>query len=529
MRGHCRTLNSILVCSLLLVAASAGQAQITDQDLVKADSNNWLSYSGSYDGRRHTSLKQIHSGNVENLTARWIYHMPGPGQLEAVPIVANGVMYVSQSNAVRALDAGSGRLIWEYQRPVAARGKNRGLAVYENKIYFGTTDATLMALDARTGSVIWETKMPGDALRYQGGAPLVAKGKVIVGVNSPGGGFVDAYDAKTGEYAWRWHAIPKPGEQGSETWTGDSWKLGGGPTWLTGGYDPELNLIYWGTGQPAPDFDGDRRKGDNLYTDCMVALDADTGKLKWSFQFTPHDTHDWDAVEIPVLVDATFKGQARKLLVQANRNGYYYVLDRTTGKFLQGTPFVKLLNWASGLTEDGRPVVVPGVEPTVQGTKVCPSTSGATNWPSPAFNPETKLFYVMAQEGCGVNYKAQGTAPTGGVGSGTGYMASPAEQEQWQLYLRALDLTTGKLVWEKKQIGGKYYGPGLLSAAGGIIFAASLQGYLTAHDARTGKDLWHFNTGDIITASPMAYGFQGNEYIAIVSGSNVVAFGLPGR
>ena len=238
MRGHCRTaLKSLPLGSLLLLAAFAGRAQITDQDLAKADSNNWLSYSGSYDGRRHTSLKQIDTGNVQSLTAKWIYHMPGPGQLEDVPIVAEGVMYVSQSNAVRALDGGSGRLIWEYQRPVAARGKNRGLAIYDNKIYFGTTDATLMALDARTGSVIWETKMPGESLRYQGGAPLVARGKVIVGVNSPSGGFVDAYDARTGAYTWRWHAIPKPGETGSETWNGDSWKLGGGPTWLTGGYD----------------------------------------------------------------------------------------------------------------------------------------------------------------------------------------------------------------------------------------------------------------------------------------------------
>ena len=523
-------IRAILFSSLLWTAGDSS-AQVTFQDLLKADSSNWFSYSGSYGAQRHSALKQIDTGNVATLAPKWIYHLIGQGRLEAVPIAANGVMYVPQANEVDALDARSGRLIWKYQRG-PGNGNNRGLAISGNKVYMGTADASVVALDARTGGVAWETKMPGPSARYQGGAPLVVKDKVIIGANASSTGTVDAYDAETGKFLWRWTAIPKPGEPGNETWGADSWKLGGVPTWLTGSYDPELNLVYWGTGQANPDFDGTVRPGDNLYSDCMVALDPDTGKMKWYFQFTPHDVHDWDAVEIPVLVDTVYEGQPRKLMLQANRNGYYYVLDRTNGKFLHGSPFVKSINWTDGLTPQGRPIVVPGLEPTVLGTKVCPATMGATNWPSPAYDPDTHYFYLIAFEGCGINYKATDKFPvTGGPagGSGTGYVESPDEREQWQAYVRALDVSTGKLVWEYKQIGSHHYGPGLVSTGGGLIFAGDMQGFLSAHDARTGKPLWHFSTGDIITASPMAYSVQGEEYIAVLSGSNVVVFGLPER
>jgi len=341
-------------------------------------------------------------------------------------------------------------------------------------------------------------------------------------------GFLAAYDASTGERLWRWDAIPKPGEPGSETWAGDSWKTGGGDTWLTGSYDPDLNLIYWGIGNPAPDFNGDVRKGDNLYTECMVALEANTGKMKWYFQFTPHDTADWDAVEIPVLVDAPYDGQPRKLLVQANRNGFYYVLDRTNGKFLHGTPFVQSVNWAKGLTPEGRPILVPGVEPSLRGTKICPSTSGATNWMSPAYNPDTGLYYVVALEGCGINTKSYEKFRPGGFSfDATGYIESPEEPRQ--AYVRALDLTSGKLVWEFQQIGSTEYGAGLLSTAGGLIFAGCDQGIFTALDANTGQPLWHFNTGQAITASPITYSFKGRQYVAVATGSDVVAFGLLGE
>jgi alcohol dehydrogenase (cytochrome c) len=512
---------------LLLACAGFAAAQVTDQDLLQAKPQNWLSYSGSYSAQRHTVLKEIHTGNIAGLAPKWIYHIEGANRLEGVPVVVNGVMYVSKPNEVDALDARAGRLIWQYQRGSAPqRGPNRGVAVYANKVYLGTTDAHLIALDARNGSVVWDTKMAEASDGYWCPvAPLIVKGRVVIGI-APGdhgmNGWLDAYDAESGKHVWRWNAIPKPGEPGNETWSGDSWKTAGGDTWLTGSYDPQLNLIYWGIGNPAPDFDGDVRKGDNLYTECMVALDADTGKLKWYFQFTPHDVHDWDSVEIPVLVD----NNGKQLLVQANRNGYYYVLDRTNGKYVTGKAFVKNLNWADGLTPEGKPIRVKGVEPTLQGNKVCPATSGATNWMSPAYNPETNYFYVVAQEGCGISYKAADKFRPGGFPyMATGYVESP--EEPWQMHVRAMEVSTGKLVWDYPQIGSRRYGAGLLSTAGGIVFAGDDQGFLTGLDAKTGKPLWHFNTGSQISASPMAYSINGREYIALMSGSNVIAFGLP--
>lgn len=514
----------------IVLSASMMLAQVTYDDLKKADPANWLHYNGQFHSQRHSMLKQVNTQNVKNLVPKWIHHIDEARRLESVPIVVNGVMYVAQPNEVQALDARTGRSIWTWRRenPIQ-RGPNRGVAVYGNKVYIGTPDAALVALDARTGSIVWEARMANPADGYWSPvAPMVINGKIIQGI-APGdhglNGFLDAYDAETGERLWRWEAIPKPGEPGNETWAGDSWKTAGGNTWLTGSFDPELNLIYWGIGNPAPDFDGDVRKGDNLYTESMVAIDASTGKMKWYFQFTPWDVHDWDAVEVPVLVDAPYQGKTRKLLVQANRNGFYYVLDRSTGEFLHGTPFVKLLNWASGLTKTGRPIRVPGVIPSVQGTKTCPATSGATNWMSPAYNPLTKWFYVVAQEGCGINYKGRDTfRPGGNAFMGTGYVESPAEP--WQMLVRALDLTTGKLQWEYKQINSRRYGGGLLSTEGGLIFASDDQGELTALDARTGQALWHFNTGQPISSSPMTFSVNGQQYIALTAGSDVVAFGL---
>jgi alcohol dehydrogenase (cytochrome c) len=513
----------------LLIAAFAF-AQVTYEDLRTATPQNWLSYSGSYQSQRHTLLDEIHTGNADNLVAAWVYHVPGASRLEGVPLVVNGVMYVSQPNEVYAIDGRSGRVIWEYHhQPALRKGPNRGVAVLGNKVYFGTPDAYLVALDARTGSVVWKSKIAEAKDGYWSPvAPLAIKGKIIVGVGAGDhglNGFLDAYDSETGERLWRWNSIPRPGEPGSETWAGESWKTGGGATWVTGSYDPGLNLLYWGIGNPAPDFDGDVRKGDNLYTESMVALDPDSGKLRWYFQFTPHDVHDWDAVEIPVLVDAPFNGQVRKLLVQANRNGFYYVLDRTTGKFLHGAPFIRQLNWAKGLTAEGRPIRNPQVIPSAQGTRTCPATAGATNWHSPAFNPDTGLFYVSVVEGCGINYKSRDTFRPGGVPfMATGYVEDP--EAPWQSYVRALDVATGKMIWEYKQIGSKRYGAGLLSTAGGLVFAGDDQGILTALDAKTGKALWHFNAGQQISASPLSYSVNGKQYVALAAGSNILAFTL---
>jgi alcohol dehydrogenase (cytochrome c) len=514
-----------------LAVALSATAQVTYQDLLRANPDDWLTYSGAYHSQRHSALHQIHAGNVRSLSPKWIFHVPGASRLESVPIVYRGVMYISQPNEVYALDSQTGRRIWEYRHePAIERGPNRGVAIYGHQIYFGTPDARLVSLDARTGNMLWTVKLAEAIEGYWCPlAPLVVKDKVIVGI-APGdhglNGWLDAYDAKTGERLWRWNSIPKPGQPGSETWAGDSWKTAGGDTWLTGSYDSELNLIYWGIGNPAPDFNGDMRLGDNLYTECMVALDADTGKLKWYFQFTPHDVYDWDAVEIPVLVEAQVNGRMRKLLVQANRNGFYYMLDRVTGEFLRGTPFVDLLNWATGLTSQGRPQRVPGIEPSMHGTKVCPATAGATNWMSPAYNPDTKTFYVVAQEGCGINTKSSDRFRPGGFPFyATGYMESP--EEPWEMHVRALDVATGKRLWDYRQTGSKRYGAGLLSTAGGLLFAGDDQGELTALNALTGKPLWHFNTGQQISASPIAYSWKGSDYIAIAAGSNIVAFGLP--
>jgi alcohol dehydrogenase (cytochrome c) len=516
-----------LICSLCILPASA---QVTYQDLRKADPRNWLTYSGSYSSQRHSLLKQIHRGNVASLAPEWIFHVPQAERLEGVPVVVDGVMYVTQAREVYALDGRTGRLIWSYRYPSkAGQGLNRGVAVYGNRVYVTTPDAFLLALDARAGNLLWQSEIAKAKEGYWSpAAPLALNGKVIAGV-APGDygmrGLLAAFDAATGERLWTWNAIPKPGEPGNETWAGDSWKSGGGDTWLTGSYDPELNLIYWGIGNPAPDYNGDMRKGDNLYTECMVALDAGTGKLKWYFQFTPHDVADWDAVEIPLLVDAPFEGRMRKLLVQANRNGFYYVLDRTDGRFLHGAPFARLLNWASGLTKEGRPILIPGVEPTLQGTRVCPSAAGATNWMSPAYNPDTGYFYFEAVEGCALHIKSAETFRPGGFPfNGTGIAEIP--DEPWQTYVRALELTTGRLRWEYPLIGSRQYGAGVLSTAGGLLFAGSPQGAFIALDAKTGKALWHFNTGQAISASPMTYSFNGRQYVAIEAGSNVVAFAL---
>ncbi len=514
----------------LLLLASSLFAQVTDRQIAKGPGADWLTYNGSYNSRRYSSLDQVNTGNVDQLAAKWVFHVPGATRLESVPVVVNGVMYLTQPNEIYALDGRSGRLIWDYHRiPAIQKGLNRGVAVYGNKLYFTTPDDYLIALDAASGNEIWETKMAEASEGFWSpAAPLVANGKVITGV-APGdrglNGFVDAYDANTGKKLWRWNPIPKPGETGVETWAGDSWQHGGGDTWLTGSYDPDLNLLYWGIGNPAPDFNGDVRAGDNLYTECVVALDLDTGKLKWYFQFTPHDVMDWDAVEIPILVDAPYQGKMRKLMVTADRNGFYYVLDRVTGQYLHGNAFVHQLNWASGLTPEGKPILIPGIQPSLGGTKVCPSSIGATNWMSPAYSPKTGLFYAVTLEGCGMAYKNTETFRPGGYQ----YRATGDVlliDDSWKIYVQAFDLTTGKLAWEQERVGSTGLGGGLLSTAGGLIFSGEVTGEFVGLDAKTGKIVWHFNTGQEISAQPITYSVNGTQYVAIEAGSNMISFAL---
>ncbi len=518
---------------VLLSIASSVHGQVTEQYLKSPPAGDWLHYNGNYDSQRHSSLDQIKLSNVHSLVNQWVYHVPGSGGLQCVPIVVAGVMYVTAPNDIYALDSRSGRLIWQFNHALAKapdrEGPNRGVAVFENKVYFTTTDSFLIALDAASGNVLWQSKIAEASAGYHSpAAPMVARGAVLVGVvygDRGLNGFLKAFDAKTGKSLWTFNSIPNPGEPGSDSWAGDSWQHAGGATWLTGSYDPDLNLLYWAIGNPSPDFNGDVRAGDNLYTDSVVALDASTGKLKWHFQFTPHDVMDWDGSEIPVLVNTPIDGKMRKLLVQADRNGFYYVLDRETGVFLHGNPFAKQLNWASGLTPEGRPIRIPGIEPSLKGTKVCPSSIGATNWMSPTYDPQTKLFYFVALEGCGMATKNTEKFRPGGYQYRAGGDVL-LRDSTWTVSVRALDLISGKQVWERERVGSKGLGGGLLSTAGGILFSGELNGEFVAMDATTGKPIWHFNTGQPINAQPITYLMDGREYTAIAAGSDILSFAL---
>ncbi len=527
----------VVLLSLLLPIGCAGLArsQVTYDRLLKADQepHNWLTYSGSYSGWRYSALQQITALNVQRLEVQWVFQTAAVGKFETTPLVVDGVLYgTGQDDRAFAVDARTGRAIWRYQRPLPEKVRaccgmvNRGFAALGDKVFLATLDAHLVALDSKSGNVVWDV----EAADYRKGyaftvAPLAVKHKVIVGV--AGGeysvrGFIDAYDADTGKRAWRFYTIPGPGEPGNETWEGDSWKTGGAPAWVTGTYDPALNLVYWGTGNPGPDVAGEVRKGDNLYSDCVVALDADTGMLKWYYQFTPHDVHDWDSTEVPVLLDMDLAGEPRKLLAQANRNGFFYVLDRANGKFLLAKAFAQI-TWAKEIGPDGRPVLLPGTDPTPEGNRVCPGVAGATNFMSPSYDPQTGLFYVAAREQCdNVSVFPQ---PYREGRLYWGSIFSPSIGEKDRGALRALDPQTGKIKWEFQYYSAPW--GGVLSTAGGVVFAGDSEGNLIAFDARTGKDLWHFQTGLAIYASPMTYAVGGKQYVVIPSGSALFAFVLP--
>ena len=410
----------LLVIASCLIIAGVASAQVPYKRVTGAanEPGNWLTYSGNYQAHRFSPLKQITPANAAQLKLAWVYQITGRGRFETSPLVVDGVMYVTEPpTKVTALDSRTGRPLWSWQRPLSPSIKtigfgptNRGVAILDDTVYVGTLDAHLIALDAKSGAMRWDTAVgdnnSGHAITA---APLAIDGKIIVGIS--GGeagirGFLDAYDAKTGKLVWRLWTVPGPGEPGHETWSGDAWKTGGAPTWVTGSYDPELNLIYWGTGNPGPDWNGDVRPGDNLYSCSLLAIDASSGKLKWHFQFTPHDVHDWDATEIPVLLDATVGGRTRKLVAMANRNAFFYLLDRETGEYVLGTQYAKQ-TWAKGLDKKGRPVVLPNTEPTVEGNLIYPSLQGATNWFSPSYNPQTKLFYVAVREMGAYYYKGE--------------------------------------------------------------------------------------------------------------------------
>ena len=447
-------------------------------------------------------------------------------------------MYVTNTNTVIALDAGSGAHLWTFTRPPTAGlvgnarspGNNRSVAVAGDRVFMQTDNAHLLALNRFTGAILWETEMADYRQSYNATGSLLAVENLVVAGTAGGEqgvrGFLAAYDQATGKEVWRTWTIPAPGEPGSETWDGRDIEHGGGPTWLTGSYDPAARTVYWTTGNAGPDFNGDNRKGDNLYTCSILALDLDTGKIKWHFQTTPHDEWDWDAVQPVLLVDANWQGRPRKLLLQANRNGFFYLLDRTNGKLLYAKPLVKKLTWAKEIAADGKPVLNPNIAPTVEGNLVCPAVEGATNFFSTAFNPATGLFYVNTLEKCNVYLKTQ--APVWRAGTGySGGGAREAPDETPRKFLRAFDLQTGKVVWEKAQDGAAESWSGTLSTAGGLVFYGDDAGELAAADAVTGRKLWSFPFTDSLHTSPMTYMFDGKQLVSMMVGSQVYVFGLP--
>jgi alcohol dehydrogenase (cytochrome c) len=531
--GTARVMAGFAVLVALACASGANaQTPVTSQRLLDAtkEPQNWLMYSGDYAGRRYSLLDQINVGNAHELVPKWAYQTMAGGKFETTPVVVDGILYgTGQDNRAYALDARSGRPIWMYQRALPADIRpccgrvNRGVAVLGDKVFLGTLDAHVIALDAKTGNVVWDV----ETVDYRSGysftlAPLAIKNLVILGVS--GGeygirGFIDAYDADTGERRWRFYTVPAAGEPGVETWEGDSWKIGGAPAWITGTYDPLTNTTFWTTGNPSPSNRGAGRRGDNLYSNTLLALDADSGRLKWHFQFTKHDEHDYDATQVPVMIDEGDK----HLIVQANRNGFFYIIDRATGKLLSSTAYAKV-TWSSSKDAEGRPVTASNGSPTLEGNRVCPGAAGATNWMSPTYDPQTKLLYVTAREQCDVFSTAPQKYEKGHAYYGSAYFPNDDAEPFWGA-LRAIDPTTGKLRWEWKHPSPTW--SGVLSTEGGLVFSGDAEGNFMAFDATSGRVLWHFQCGASVYSSPMSYAVGGKQYVAVAAGSALFSFALP--
>ena len=527
-----RILRTTRIYCLSLVLIASASAQVTSARLVNSakEPQNWLTYSGDYAGHRYSALDQINKDNVRSMVAKWVYQTGATGKFETTPLAVDGILYATgPDDRVFALDAHTGRPIWLDQRQLPSDIRpccgrvNRGVAILGDKVFFGTLDAHVMALDARTGSVIWDVAAVDYKLGYSFTlAPLAVKNLVILGVS--GGeygirGFIDAYDADTGQRKWRFYTIPGPGEPGHETWEGDSWKIGGAPAWITGTYDPGTNQLFWPTGNPSPSNRGAGRAGNNLYSNTLLALDADTGNLNWHFQFTRHDEHDWDATQVPVMID----DGDRHLIAQANRNGFFYVVDRSNHKLLFANPYGKT-TWSNSKDAEGRPLSNKESEPTLQGRQVCPGAAGTTNWMSPTFDSQTGLFYVTAREECDIFSTAPQPYEAGHGYYGSAYFPSDEAEPYWGA-LRALDPATGQIKWEFRHPSPSW--SGVLSTAGGLVFTGDSEGNFIALDAASGKALWHFQTGAAVYAAPMAFALDGKEYVAIAAGSSLYAFGLP--
>jgi alcohol dehydrogenase (cytochrome c) len=510
----------------------------------KQEPENWLTYSGTTMSQRYSALNQITPENAKDLRLQWVFQTRSLEKHEVTPLVVDGVMYTIQSpDDVIALDAATGKTLWTYAHKPAPETKNpccgnlsRGVAILDNKLFLATLDAQLIAIDARTGRELWKTQVADYKDQYSmTSAPLVVKDKVITGV--AGGehgirGFLAAWDVNTGKELWRFYTVPGPGEPGHETWLGkdgkpnDSWMHGGAPIWETGSYDPESNLTYWGTGNAGPDWDGDARLGDNLYSSSVIALDADSGKLKWYYQFSPHNEFDWDATQIPVLADIQFKGSPRKVMMWANRNGMFYVLDRSNGQFLLGKPFTKV-NWADGFDPKGRPNIVPSIKPTKEGTLVYPGNQGGTNWYNPSFSPATNLFYIPTWENTSSIYKKGEEPPEFHSGANfTGvFPVSPNNGDDVFSSIIAVDPNTGDRKWTHRLTAASTEA-GVLTTASNVLFSGGRDGAFYALDARDGKTLWETNLGPTVAAGPMTFMVNGKQYVSIQAGNALFTFAV---
>jgi alcohol dehydrogenase (cytochrome c) len=528
----------ILVAGITLAAQQPGPPQVTAQDLLDGlkDPTRWLTYSGTYDGHRHSPLTQITPANVSQLTTQWTFQTGVLGSFQATPIVIDGVIYITGfNNTAFAIDARSGRTIWRYRRNlpdemhICCGPVNRGFGVLGDRLFMTTIDAHLLSLDMKTGDVMYDIKLADYEVGYSASvAPLVIGDKVIIGIAGAEfgiRGFIEAFDAQTGKKLWRFHTVAGPEDVGGNTWPkGDAYLRGGGSIWVTGTYDPEQNLLFFGTGNPGPDYFSGNREGDNLFTASLVALDVDTGKLKWHYQFTPHDVHDWDATQVPVLGNLTIDGQPRKVVMFANRNGFFYTIDRVTGKLIIAKPFVET-TWAKEIsTVTGRPILLPNNHPNEQGVRTCPDLGGGTNFMSPSYDPALKLFFVTARETC-ATYFAFDQDFKPGVQYEAGGTVRPRDQRNWGA-LRAIDPVTAERKWEFRYPATS--ASGVLTTASGLVFAGDGDGNIMAFESNTGKNLWHYQLGSALrSTSGTTYMVDGRQYLLVPSGSALVAFALP--
>ena len=520
------------------VLAQNTESGVTYEDILNglSEPSKWLTYSGDYTGQRHSPLTMITPGNVQDLVPIWTFQtgtMTRGRGFETTPLVLDGVLYVTGSNNFAwALDARTGRPFWQYRRNLpddltygSSAPVNRGFGILGDRLFMVTLDAHLLALDRKTGSVLWDIELADYRIGYAATlAPLVINDKVIVGISGgeyPTRGFIDAYDPTSGDRIWRFYTVPSPGEFGSETWPDDPEVMarGGGATWMTGSFDPELNLIYWGTGNPNPDYYGEKREGDNLFTNSILAIEADTGTLRWHYQFTPHDLHDWDSNHVPVLADLVLDGELRKVVMVANRNGFFYMLDRVTGELLVGKPFTDT-TWAREIGSDGRPIVLN------DGSKGClPDPWGGTNFMPPSFNPDLEMLFVTAREVC-ATFVPQEPEIVPGRPSFGGVVW--IDRDQGYGALRAIDVKTGERQWEFRYPSAPM--AGVMTTASGLVFAGDHEGNFMAFEASSGRNLWHYQTGSRIWgAAAMTHVLDGRQHVLIPSGTTLVAFALPGN